>query len=73
MNFYEAGDTIIFQEKQYLIMKVVTIDSKRYLVLAGEKESFELLVCLEKEENYQSVLELVSDPDLKRKVLFEIA
>ena len=70
MNTYEEGDTILFQGSEYLVMKVVEMDSKRYFILAGNKEFFELLVCLEKEEND---LELVSDEILRRKVLFEIA
>lgn len=73
MNMYEAGDTILFQGKQYLVMEIVHIDFKRYLILAGDKESFELLVCLEKQENHKSILELVTDEKLRKKVLFKMA
>ena len=70
MNTYEEGNTILFQGSEYLIMKVVEMDLKRYLILASNKEFFELLVCLEKEGND---LELVSDENLRKKILFEMA
>ncbi len=73
MNTYEAGDTILFQGSQYLVMKVVEMDSKRYLILASNKESFELLVCLEKQDENKIFLELVDDENLRKKVLFEQA
>lgn len=69
MNMFDEGNTLLFESKEYLIMKRVDLEGSSYLVLASNSEDFQLIVCrIVSNTNIERVL----DQELVPKILFQM-
>lgn len=55
MKKYEAGDTVTFQEKEYLVTQVISIGDNEYLMLSSLFQPFQLIFCVVDTENLEMV------------------
>lgn len=68
MNKYEAGDTIIFQEQEYLVTQVISIGDNEYLMLSSLFQPFQLIFCIVKKDG----LEMVIDRNVVNQLLSQV-
>lgn len=68
MKKYEAGDTVAFQEKEYLVTQVISIEENDYLILSSLFQPFQLIFCIVKEDD----LEMVIDKDIANQLLSKV-
>lgn len=68
MAKYEAGDTVIFQEKEYLVTQVISIGDSNYLMLSSLFQPFQLIFCVVETDN----LEMVTNMDIVNQLLSRV-
>ncbi len=68
MAKYEAGDTVIFQEKEYLVTQVISIGDSNYLMLSSLFQPFQLIFCVVEMDN----LEMVTNMDIVNQLLSRV-
>lgn len=69
MKHYENGDSVIFKNREYLVVGTTFYENKKYLLLASDTNHFELIVCLLKEKEEGVLLEEIKDQNLKNSMM----